>query len=207
MVSKANKEAYLWVMRWPNWPSRCLAIYGDNGCGKTHLSYIWQKKTKANRLQGVDFNKAPLSTLLDASPFFILDEAHLINQGEKLFHLYNHLTLSKGGILFLSKTPPAHWVAGLPDLRSRLNTIPAIKIHPPDDALLSDVIQKLFSDLQVKVDESVINFLLIHMERSFDSARLWVNLLNTRALTQKRNITIPLAREILSEQASDEKHL
>lgn len=207
MVSKANEEAYLWVMRWPNWPSRCLAIYGDNGCGKTHLSHIWQQRTQARYLLGIEFNKAPLSTLLDSPPFLVLDEAHLINQGEKLFHLYNHLALSKGGILFLSKTPPAHWVAGLPDLRSRLNTIPAIKIHPPDDTLLSDVIQKLFSDLQVKVEESVVNFLLIHMERSFDSARLWVNLLSTRALIQKRNITIPLVREILLEQATAETHL
>lgn len=207
MVSKANERAYLWVMRWPNWPTRCLAIYGDKGCGKTHLSHIWQQKTQARRLHGIDFNKVPLSTLLDSPPFFILDDAHLINQGEKLFHLYNHLIASKGSLLFLSKTPPAHWVAGLPDLKSRLNTIPAIKIHPPDDALLSDMIQKLFSDLQVKVDESVINFLLIHMDRSCESAHHWVNLLNTRALIQKRNITIPLVREILLEQASDEKHL
>ncbi len=131
----------------------------------------------------------------------------MITDGESLFHLYNHILSSKGGLLFLSPTPPAHWAAQLPDLRSRLTTIPAIRIHPPDDALLSKVIQKLFADLQVKVDDSVVAFLLVHMERSFETAHLWVTLLNTRALIQNRTITIPLVRQILLEQESAETDL
>jgi chromosomal replication initiation ATPase DnaA len=207
VVSTANEDAYLWVMRWPNWPSRCLAIYGDEGCGKTHLSHLWQGVTQARRLTGANFNETPLATLLDGPPFFVLDEASLIETGEKLFHLYNHLNHEQGGALLLSKTPPAHWTTDLPDLRSRLNAIPAVKIHAPDEILLAKVIQKLFADLQIKVEDPIIHFLLNHMERSFESARLWVHTLNMHALTQKRSITIPLVREILSAQGLGEKNL
>lgn len=204
IVSNANEEAYLWLMRWPNWPNHCLAIYGEKGCGKTHLSNIWQTTTKARYLKGSEFNAIDLETLFKPPAFFVLDDAHLIEKEEKFFHFYNYLTHSKGGLLLLSQTPPARWGTTLPDLRSRLNAIPAIKIHAPDENLLSQVIQKLFSDLQLTVDEAVVCFLLKHMERSFESAHFWVNALNTYALTQKRSITVPLVRELLLKEDSVE---
>lgn len=200
IVSASNEEAYLWLMRWPNWPNHCLAIYGEEGCGKTHLSHIWQTNTKALSLTGQDFNETNLETLLESSHLFILDDAHLIEAEEKLFHFYNHLIHSKGALLLLSRIPPAHWRTQLPDLRSRLNAILTVKIHAPDERLLSQVIQKLFHDFQLHVEETVISFLLNHIDRSFESARFWVETLNAYALTYKRKITIPLVREILLKE-------
>ena len=184
-------------MRWPNWPNHCLSIYGDGGCGKTHLSNIWQMNTKARYLKAQDFNSIDLETLFEEPKLFILDDAHLIEKEEKFFHLYNHLIDSKGGLLLLSRTPAAHWGKSLPDLRSRLNAIPAVKIHGPDEKLLFQVIQKLFSDVQLHVEDTVISFLLKHMERSFEQARFWVETLNRLAMTQNRRVTIPLVREAL----------
>lgn len=200
IVSSANEEAYQWLLRWPNWLGTCLAIYGENGCGKTHLSHMWAEQTQASRLMGGEFNKINLENLLNGSRFVILDDAHIIERDEKLFHFYNHITLNNGGLLILSRTPPARWESHLPDLQSRLNAIPTIKIHDPDEELLRHVILKLFHDLQLKVDESVITFLLKHMVRSFESARKWVEDINMYALTQSRSITIPLVRELLNQQ-------
>lgn len=197
IVSSCNAEAYLWLMRWPNWPHYCLSIYGDEGCGKTHLSNIWQMNTKAKYLKAQDFNTTDLEKLLAKPNLFILDDAHLIEEEEKLFHFYNHLIDAKGGLLISSRTAPAHWKTSLPDLSSRLNAIPALKIHAPDEALLFQIIQKLFNDIQLHVDDTVIYFLLKHMERSFEQARFWVETLNRFALTQNRRVTIPLVREVL----------
>lgn len=198
IVSSSNEEAYLWLNCWPNWPHSCLAIYGEGGCGKTHLSSIWQEKSNAQYLRIQDFNTKGLDALFAMHPLFILDDAHLVEKEEKLFHFYNYLMSAKGSLLLLSDTAPAHWGTYLPDLSSRLNAIPAIKIHSPDEDLLTKVIQKLFSDLQLKVDEAVIAFLVKHMERSFESARLWTSALNTFAITQKRSITVPVVRELLT---------
>ena len=205
VISRANQEAFLWLRSWPAWPGSCLALYGDEGCGKTHLSHIWQENTGAKRLTGREFEAISLEDLMKGQPCLILDKAHLIQNEEKFFHIYNYLVQSQGGLLLIARTPPARWATRLPDLRSRLSTVPAIKIEAPDEALLTQVIQKLFADLQVRVDLSVIAFLLKHIERSFEEAHRWVNALNLSALSQKRSITIPLVREILAEQQVVEK--
>ncbi len=206
IVGSTNEEAYNWLIRWPDWPHPCLAIYGEKGCGKTHLSRIWQLKTQAIYLERNNFNTRTFESLIKGSNLFILDDAHLIEKEEVLFHFYNHIIASKGNLLILSRIPPARWEKKLPDLRSRLKTIPAIKIRSPDETLLIRVIQKLFNDVHLKVEEEVIHFLLKHMERSFESARFWVETLNSSALISKRRITIPLVREILLTQGLAERH-
>lgn len=206
IVSHSNEEAYLWLTRWPNWPNRCLAIYGDQGCGKTHLSHIWQNRTKARYLKGQDFNSVNLEILFEKPHLAILDDAHLIEKEEKLFHFYNHLVQVKGSLLLLSRIAPAHWQVELPDLRSRLNAMPAVQISSPDESLLAQVIHKLFADFQVTIDESVIIFLLKHVERSFKSVHKWVEKINSYALIHKRGITIPLIREVLLKEGLVETH-
>jgi len=206
VVSVANKEAYHSLMSWPQWSHPYLSIYGERGSGKTHLSYIWQEKTKAQYFTGHDFNRMDIEDLLKGEGPLILDDAHLIEKEEKLFHFYNHIMDKKGSFLLLSLFPPSQWTLRLPDLQSRLKVIPAIKIHAPDETLLSRLITKLFQDLQVRVESDVVSFLVKHMERSFQSADTWVERLNRASLIQKRRITIPLVRELLEEEARVEKH-
>ena len=45
-VSSNNFSAYKLIESWPNWPGKWLNIFGDPGCGKTHLSKILEKKIK-----------------------------------------------------------------------------------------------------------------------------------------------------------------
>ncbi len=204
IVSPSNEEAFIWLTRWPDWPQRCLTLYGEKGCGKTHLSSIWQHNAKARYLSHTDFDKTPTEHLMIEKPFFILSDAHLIENEEKFFHLYNHILNTQGGLLLLSESPPAHWNKKLPDLQSRLKVIPALKIHAPDEGLLFQVIQKRFGEMQIKVDEDVIRFLLKQIERSFESVHKWVEILNQEALIYKRSITIPLVRTYLEKEEAAE---
>jgi chromosomal replication initiation ATPase DnaA len=68
---------------------------------------------------------------------------------------------------------------------------------PPDDALLRAVLVKLFSDRQVAVDESLISYVAMRIERSFAAAGATVARLDAEAMRRKRPLTRTFAAEIL----------
>jgi chromosomal replication initiation ATPase DnaA len=86
----------------------------------------------------------------------------------------------------------------IPDLASRLNSLPIVKILAPDDALLRGVLVKLFDDRQILVDESLVNYILVRMPRSLGTARRLVNEIDKLSLIEKSEITKPLVARVLS---------
>ena len=76
----------------------------------------------------------------------------------------------------------------------------AVEIGRPDDTLMAALLVKLFADRQLKVDESVVVFMVARMERSFAAARSLVAAVDATALAEKRNITVPLVRKILADR-------
>ena len=93
----------------------------------------------------------------------------------------------------------ARWSLSLADLRSRLVAAQAVAIGPPDDGLIAALLIKLFDDRQLRVSDGVVEFLLARMERSFEAARRLVTALDEAALANRRNITVPLARQVLDD--------
>ena len=43
----SNAAARAWLRRTADWPDRRLALWGEAGCGKTHLLHIWAERTGA----------------------------------------------------------------------------------------------------------------------------------------------------------------
>jgi chromosomal replication initiation ATPase DnaA len=71
------------------------------------------------------------------------------------------------------------------------------EIEPADDGLLSAMMRKVFSDEQVRVPYQVVEQLLNHNERSFETLLRAAQRINTYALATKRKITLPLVKEAL----------
>ncbi|MGL4426848.1 MAG: HdaA/DnaA family protein [Alphaproteobacteria bacterium] len=194
-TSPSNQEAFAWIQRWPNWPQRCLAVYGPPGCGKTHLGHVWQHHTQGYWVEETVCNAWTPTDLVLKHPALVIDNAHLFRDETYLFHLYNAIQENRGWLLLLAPQPPARWKIGLPDLHSRLKMLPVAQIFPPDDDLLHQVLQKLFADLQVEVEDEVLTFLIQHMERSFLSAQRLVDFLNQESLRLHRGLTRHFVRE------------
>jgi chromosomal replication initiation ATPase DnaA len=131
---------------------------------------------------------------LDASRALLLDPAEPALDEVGLFHLYNRLREEGGSMLLVSSRPAGRWGVGLKDLASRLAAAPSVAIGAPDDQLLAALFLKLFDDRQLKAPESVIRYLVTHMERSFAAARRLVEDLDRLSLARQRPITISLAR-------------
>mgnify|MGYP001600607519 CR=1 FL=1 len=87
----------------------------------------------------------------------------------------------------------------LPDLASRLRAAPAVAIREPDDILLGSILVKMFNDRQLRVGQDVINYIVSHMERSFEEARRIVEESDKMALIQKKNVSVVLIKELFSQ--------
>jgi len=95
------------------------------------------------------------------------------------------------------RTPPARRGVALPDLASRLQATQVARLDPPDDALLSALLAKLFDDRQLWPSPETIAFLTRRIERSFDAAQRVVAELDRAALEEQRPLTRALASKVL----------
>lgn len=194
-ISQANKKALEMLQQWPNWGnglySKIAIIYGENGSGKTHLSYIWQSLSGARRL-----NKNDLYNFYFDDKALILEDIESIDQ-EYLFHLINVAQESQQYLLLNSSVSPANLKFTLPDLRSRILSIPSVAIDLPDSELLKAVLLKHLFDRNLQINAVAVDYIIPRIDRSFTKLIGLVNKLESFSKISKRSITIPLIKEAL----------
>lgn len=190
---------------------RRLVLSGPAGAGKTHLASIWGEATAAVSLAAIDLTEQRQPQLLEAPAVVVEDVDGLAalpgparRQVETLmFHLFNLAVAGDRGLLLTGRTGPGHWAIEIPDLASRVASLPHVAIAEPDDTLLSAILLKLLKDRQLTAGPDVIPFLLRRMERSFATAEALVDRLDRLALARRRPVTRHLARELFQEAAAD----
>lgn len=119
-----------------------------------------------------------------------------------LFHLLNLAKEKRLFALLSAREAPSRFGCLLPDLRSRLNALPAMRIGAPDDALLKTVMLKHFADRQLAIEPKVLDFLALHIERSLAAAALAVAAIDRAALASGRKISRQLVAEVLGTAES-----
>ena len=199
-ISPSNDEAISWIQRWPRWDTRALLIYGPKESGKTHMAHLWRTESRACFVDEATIKSEHLAEYVAQNPFLIFDNADRIQNKQNLLHLYNLVHECQGYLLLTAEKPPKQWHIDLADLRSRLHSIPSVEIKPPDDDLLQALLIKRFSDLQLRVPENVLAYLVKHIERSYQAVKKVSMLIDQSSLEQKRNLTLPLVRQDLENQ-------
>lgn len=197
VTGDGNRAALALIDLWPDWPDGLLALYGPEGSGKSHLATIWATVSHAINVTP-DNIQSVLQDLQDDQAFLIEADDPAAFDETSLFHLYNHVRLSsRASLLIASRLAPARWPVALADLRSRLSSLTAAELQAPDEDLLRAVMEKLFRDRQLQVDDKVMDYILLRMERSFAALQAIVGGLDAEALRGQRAITIPLAKSLL----------
>jgi len=192
IVGESNAAAAAAVDAWPAWHGGCLALFGPEGVGKTHLAQAW-----ATTVQAVVLDRAAPDIALAAGRPVLLEDVDRGAPDEALFHLINMAGHAGGGLLLTARAAPAAWTATLPDLRSRLNAMPVAEIEEPDDAILEGVLRKLFRERSIRPPQDVYQYLLRRMERSIPRAREIVRRLDEAADDEQRPVSRALAKQIL----------
>jgi len=202
-VSGSNKAAVDLVASYPDWPHWGAVVCGPPGSGKTHLAHVWQFQSGAPVVAIGDIDDGLVGTFRQTGAIAIEDLHEGVEDQRLLFHLLNVARQDRLHILLTSRIAPGELDIPLPDLSSRLKSLPISRIDAPDEMLLRAVLVKLFTDRQLRVEPRVINYLMLRMERSMAAAEATVAAIDQLALAMQRRVTIPLAQRALDLVGSE----
>ncbi|MDD9911955.1 MAG: DnaA/Hda family protein, partial [Alphaproteobacteria bacterium] len=142
---------------------RGARIIGEKGSGKTHLLKAWAAVTGALYDTGETLDELPQQN--NAVAIDGIDDL-TPSQQESLFHLYNHLQKQNGLLVTTGEKPITPDTPMLPDLRTRLLTLPQVEITPPTDADLTQLLVKWAQDQNLTLKPDVVKYILARAERS-----------------------------------------
>ncbi|PCK87976.1 hypothetical protein CPT32_05480 [Rhizobium sophoriradicis] len=202
LISERLAAAVSIVDAWPEWPSPVVVLAGPVGSGKSHLARIWSELSGAVSIHPELGSDAAVAAA--AGPVLFEDADRQGFDDNALFHVINSVRENGTSLLITSRLWPMSWPVQLPDLRSRLKAATVVEIGEPDEALLSQVIVKLFADRQLYIDDKLVLYIVNRMERSLNAAQTIVDRLDRLALSRGTKITRSLAAEVLNELGNSE---
>ena len=202
--SPANAKALAMIDGAQLWPESRLALFGPEGCGKTHLAAIWARRAGAAFVDLPRLRESNVRDVAALGPLVVEDfdrfparseERDRIERG--LHHLYNVMGESGTPLLFTGREPPTRWKIDLPDLASRLSALPAFEIEGPDDILMSRLVLKLFDDRSISVDPRIGSYIALRGRRSYRAIAEIVETLDAASVRRHAPITVQFVKDVM----------
>ena len=166
-------------------------LYGPKKSGKSYLSKIWSKKNNA-----IEY-KNNYEVVLNLHANILIDNLIFYDQ-EKIFHIVNNCILNNSKILITSDIKINSIDFKFNDLSSRLKTFSNLEIDQPNDEMLLAILTKLLIDKQFIINSNqIFKYILRRVDRSYQGINEIVKKLDKLSLEKKRQLTIPLIKEIL----------
>ncbi|MEM7546881.1 MAG: chromosomal replication initiator DnaA [Pseudomonadota bacterium] len=198
LVSASNSHALAMIDGWADWPAQRLALTGPEGAGKTHLAHVWMAEAGAEKIAADALTIADVPALVGAGALVVEDVERMSPMAEPaLFHLMNLAAAERCYLLITGRGRVVDWPIVTPDLASRLAALSALALAPPDDALLRDLLAKLFADRELRVPEETIRYIATRIDRSAAAAVDAVARLDEAGLTEGQSLTRPFIRRVL----------
>ena len=189
-INHTNKQAHVVINN--NQIIKNIYINAPNKSGKSHLLNIWKKNNNA-----ILYNYN-LPNILNEKKNVAIDNLFENIEEEDIFHIINHCKNENLKILVTSDLNIEEHKFKLKDLKSRLKTFYHVSILKPDDEMLKILLTKLLHEKQFIIkNPEIFEFLNKRIERSYQSIYNVVDKLDKFSLQKKRQLTIPLIKEIL----------
>jgi DnaA family protein len=177
-------------------PDRIIYLWGELGCGRTHLLSALAAAPQAYRWTPATAPDTPGLALLD--DVGELDAAAQI----ALFNRLNAVrTQSRAACVIAGPAPPA-LLALREDLRTRLAWGLVYQLHALSDWEKADALAAHAASRGVPLAPEVIPYLLNHLPRDMRTLVAALDALDAYALARKKPLTLQLAKEGLAGAAA-----
>ena len=196
--SNNNFNAYRLIESWPMWPSKNINIYGPGGSGKTHLANIFQDKMNAILINSSEIDNNTLKKIKNYE-CVILDNFSNNIEENLFFSIINQIIQDNQYFLLNSRLPIKDIEVKLNDLKSRFQSFTELGIDLPTDDLLRVILTKCFSDIQIKVDIKLLEYILKNIERSYEKMFQFVKNIDNESLSTGKSISLNLIKKVLSK--------
>ena len=178
-VTSGNEAAVAMLRARDRWPSAAILLLGPTGSGKSHLGRAWHSEFGGEFIDAADQHDETI--LFDA-----------INRA---------LSGESSGLLLTSSLSPKTWDVAMPDLKSRLFSMPTLNLAEHDETSLEPILRELFRQVGREVRQDVVTFILNQTDRSVEVLRELVHELDVEAGSKKADLTKAFVAKYLRERS------
>ena len=196
IVGESNLEAVKWVDNFSKSKVNGLVIIGPIASGKSHLISTLKNKYKILEAEEINEEKINILELKD----LIIENIEKIENHYFFLHVINIVKEKNFKVLLTSRLPIKELNIRLEDLKSRLLAYSHSKILLPTDDVLRGIIIKISKDKGLLLSDTVINYILSHVERSYSIINSFINELDQLSLIKKKKITIPFIKKFIESK-------
>ena len=195
-VSKSNYFAFKLIETWPKWEKNIVNIHGEKHSGKSHLAEIFKQKYKALKFTEKQLNNKFFKSL-KLHENLILENFENKTDEKIMYSLFNLVDQDNKYLIINSNIPLIKMNFKLSDLNSRAKNCILAEIKDPDDDLIFALILKKFSDMQIKIDKRLIDYIVKRIDRSYRKISNFIYKVDEISLKKKKSININIIKNLL----------
>lgn len=175
---------------------RCFYLWGEAGCGKSHLLQAAVGQARAAGQSAICLCRA----VPQAAAVVAVDDVEALDAAAQveLFALYNKQRESGGVLLISGSQSPVH-LRLRDDLRTRLCWGLVYQVHALNDAEKSRALEQHAQARGFALPPEVSQYLLRHGRRDLPSLLGVLDALDAHCLRLKRMPTVPLLKEVMEK--------
>ncbi|TAL56584.1 DnaA regulatory inactivator Hda [Pandoraea sp.] len=177
---------------------RGIYLWGEPGCGRTHLLHALCHASQAARLLTPH---TPLAAFAfdESTRIYCVDDCDTLSPTQQIaaFNLFNEVRARPHCAFVASGRTPPLATPVREDLRTRLGWGLVFQLAALDDAGKTLALQTAARERGLVLSDDVPAYLLTHFRRDMPSLMALLDALDRFSLEQKRAVTLPLLRRML----------
>lgn len=209
LPGEENKQALAYLKDMQTWRQKQIVIYGNEGCGKTHLAYKLREKSELLIHSRACLKRSPVEWLSQGRDLVLdVDDSFLEKRDFSLFLLrllnLQREALNAPSLKIFARRAPSYWPQVFPDLTSRLAALVTVKIDYPGDVLLAQIFSQFFQSIGVYHYKKGVALVLSRLERSTHKIRDFILDINQHALSLKEPLSLSIIKQYVENAGKEE---